>query len=58
MLLLFEGRDTAGKGGMIQRFREHLNPRRARHVALDKPNETEGGQWYFQRYATTPPDRR
>jgi polyphosphate kinase 2 len=51
IVIVFEGRDTAGKGGMIQRFREHLNPRRARHVALDKPNEAERGQWYFQRYA-------
>ncbi|MGZ8735100.1 MAG: polyphosphate kinase 2 [Acidimicrobiia bacterium] len=51
VVIVFEGRDTAGKGGMIQRFREHLNPRRARHVALDKPNDTERGQWYFQRYA-------
>ena len=51
VVIVFEGRDTAGKGGMIQRFREHLNPRRARHVALDKPSETEQGQWYFQRYA-------
>ena len=50
MLLLFEGRDTAGKGGTIQRMREHMNPRFARHVALPVPNETEGGQWYFQRY--------
>jgi polyphosphate kinase 2 len=51
VVIVFEGRDTAGKGGTIQRFREHLNPRRARHVALDKPNDTERGQWYFQRYA-------
>jgi polyphosphate kinase 2 (PPK2 family) len=45
VLLLFEGRDTAGKGGTIQRMREHMNPRYARHVALPAPNETEGGQW-------------
>jgi polyphosphate kinase 2 len=50
VLLLFEGRDTAGKGGTIQRMREHMNPRFARHVALPAPNETERGQWYFQRY--------
>jgi polyphosphate kinase len=50
IIALFEGRDAAGKGGTIQRFMEHLNPRGARVVALDKPNETERGQWYFQRY--------
>ena len=50
VLLLFEGRDTAGKGGTIQRMREHMNPRFARHVALPAPNEIEEGQWYFQRY--------
>ncbi len=49
-LLLFEGRDAAGKGGTIKRFTEHLNPRAARVVALTKPTETELGQWYFQRY--------
>lgn len=48
--ILFEGRDAAGKGGAIKRFTEHLNPRQARIVALTKPNETELGQWYFQRY--------
>ncbi len=48
--LVFEGRDAAGKGGAIKRFTEHLNPRFARVVALTKPNETEQGQWYFQRY--------
>lgn len=47
---IFEGRDAAGKGGTIKRFREHLNPRGARVVALSKPTETEAGQWYFQRY--------
>ena len=47
---LFEGRDAAGKGGTIKRFMEHLNPRGARVVALEKPTETERGQWYFQRY--------
>ncbi|MFP5071941.1 polyphosphate kinase 2 [Pseudonocardia nantongensis] len=50
IVILFEGRDAAGKGGTIQRFTEHLNPRGARVVALDKPTETERGQWYFQRY--------
>ena len=48
--ILFEGRDAAGKGGTIKRFREHLNPRGARVVALSKPSESEQGQWYFQRY--------
>jgi polyphosphate kinase len=48
--LLFEGRDAAGKGGTIKRFMEHLNPRGARIVALEKPSERERGQWYFQRY--------
>ena len=46
----FEGRDAAGKGGTIKRFMEHLNPRSAHIVALEKPNETELGQWYYQRY--------
>lgn len=50
VVLLFEGRDAAGKGGTIKRFMEHLNPRGARVVALTKPSETERGQWYFQRY--------
>ncbi|NDV48153.1 MULTISPECIES: polyphosphate kinase 2 [unclassified Salipiger] len=49
-VLLFEGRDAAGKGGTIKRFTEHLNPRHARVVALNKPSEQERGQWYFQRY--------
>ena len=49
-VLLFEGRDAAGKGGTIKRFTEHLNPRTARVVALNKPTETEKGQWFFQRY--------
>jgi polyphosphate kinase 2 len=48
--ILFEGRDAAGKGGTIRRFTEHLNPRAMRIVALPKPTEEEGGQWYFQRY--------
>ncbi len=50
IIILFEGRDAAGKGGTIKRFTEHLNPRGARVVALDKPTENERGQWYFQRY--------
>jgi polyphosphate kinase len=49
-VIVFEGRDAAGKGGTIQRFMEHLNPRSARVVALEKPTETEQTQWYFQRY--------
>ncbi len=49
-VMLFEGRDAAGKGGTIKRFMEHLNPRAARVVALNKPSEKEKGQWYFQRY--------
>lgn len=49
-VLLFEGRDAAGKGGTIKRFTEHLNPRAARVVALNKPTDKERGQWYFQRY--------
>jgi polyphosphate kinase 2 len=57
VLLLFEGRDTAGKGGTIQRMREHMNPRAARHVALSVPNDTESGQWYFQRYVEQLPTR-
>lgn len=50
VVIIFEGRDAAGKGGAIKRFMEHLNPRFARVVALQKPTETESGQWYFQRY--------
>jgi polyphosphate kinase 2 len=50
MVLVFEGRDAAGKGGTIKRFTEHLNPRGAKVVALDKPSEREQTQWYFQRY--------
>lgn len=49
--IIFEGRDAAGKGGTIKRFRENLNPRGARVVALSKPSDVEQGQWYFQRYA-------
>ena len=50
VVALFEGRDAAGKGGTIKRFMEHLNPRAARVVALEKPSDVELGQWYFQRY--------
>lgn len=50
IVVLFEGRDAAGKGGTIKRFMEHLNPRGARVVALEKPSDRERGQWYFQRY--------
>ncbi len=50
IVLLFEGRDAAGKGGTIKRFMEHLNPRAARVVALEKPTDHERGEWYFQRY--------
>ncbi|MDP6555948.1 MAG: polyphosphate kinase 2 [Pirellulaceae bacterium] len=50
LIILFEGRDAAGKGGTIKRFMEHLNPRGARVVALEKPTDGERGQWYFQRY--------
>jgi polyphosphate kinase 2 len=52
LVILFEGRDAAGKDGSIKRFTENLNPRGGRVVALTKPNETERGQWYFQRYVT------
>jgi polyphosphate kinase 2 len=51
-VIVFEGRDAAGKGGTIKRFMEHLNPRSARVVALTKPTSTELGQWYFQRYVS------
>ena len=50
ILMIFEGRDAAGKGGTIKRITEHLNPRGAKVIALEKPNETEKTQWYFQRY--------
>lgn len=50
IVVIFEGRDAAGKGGTIKRFMEHLNPRAARVVALEKPTDYERGQWYFQRY--------
>jgi polyphosphate kinase 2 len=55
IVILFEGRDAAGKGGTIKRFMEHLNPRGARVVALEKPTEREMGQWYLQRYVTQLP---
>ena len=51
IVLLFEGRDAAGKGGTIKRIREHLNPRGARVVALEKPSDRQKTQWYFQRYS-------
>nr|WP_315489263.1 polyphosphate kinase 2 [uncultured Rhodoferax sp.] len=57
VVILFEGRDAAGKGGAIKRFMEHLNPRGARVVALEKPSEMERGQWYFQRYVQHLPTR-
>ena len=57
VVILFEGRDAAGKGGTIKRFMEHLNPRGARVVALEKPSEVEQGQWYFQRYIEHLPTR-
>ncbi len=52
VLMLFEGRDAAGKGGTIKRITEHLNPRGAKVVALEKPSNTERTQWYFQRYVS------
>jgi polyphosphate kinase len=57
VVILFEGRDAAGKGGAIKRFMEHLNPRGARVVALEKPSDVERGQWYFQRYIEHLPTR-
>ena len=51
IVIVFEGRDAAGKGGTINAFRQYLNPRHAKVVALSKPSDTERGQWYFQRYA-------
>src|SRR5688572_10441619 len=50
VLVIFEGRDAAGKGGAIKRVRQYLNPRHARVVALPKPSKRERGQWYYQRY--------
>ncbi len=55
IVIVFEGRDGAGKGGTIARFTQHLNPRQARIVALSKPSDTEKGQWYLQRYAAEMP---
>ena len=55
VVIVFEGRDAAGKGGTIKRFRENLNPRVARVVALSKPSDVEAGQWYFQRYVNQLP---
>lgn len=57
IVLIFEGRDAAGKGGAIKRFMEHLNPRAAKVVALEKPTHHEKGQWYFQRYINHLPTR-
>ena len=57
VVCIFEGRDAAGKGGTIKRFTEHLNPRGARVVALEKPTAEEQGQWYFQRYANELPTK-
>lgn len=56
VVVVFEGRDAAGKGGTIKRFRENLNPRVAKVVALSKPTEVERGQWYFQRYIANLPN--
>ncbi len=55
IVMVFEGRDAAGKGGTIKRFMQHLNPRYAHIAALAKPNESERGQWYFQRYVARLP---
>ncbi len=57
IILLFEGRDAAGKGGTIKRFMEHMNPRSARVVALEKPTDAESGQWFFQRYIKNLPTK-
>ena len=57
VVILFEGRDAAGKGGSIKRFMEHLNPRSAKVVALAKPTDEERGQWYFQRYIAHLPSK-
>jgi polyphosphate kinase 2 len=57
IVVIFEGRDAAGKGGTIQRFTENLNPRGAKVVALAKPSDTERGQWYFQRYIENLPTK-
>lgn len=57
VVIIFEGRDAAGKGGAIRRIVEHMNPREYRKVALPKPNEVERGQWYFQRYINQLPKK-
>jgi polyphosphate kinase 2 len=57
IVVLFEGRDSAGKGGAIGAIREHINPRQARVVALGKPTEREAGEWYFQRYVAHLPSK-
>lgn len=57
LVVIFEGRDTAGKGGAIMRFRRYLDPRRARVLALPPPSERERGEWYFQRYVPHLPTR-
>jgi polyphosphate kinase 2 len=57
VVVIFEGRDAAGKGGSIRRFAQNMNPRSARTVALPKPNDTEKGQWYFQRYTQNLPTK-
>ncbi len=56
LAIIFEGRDSAGKGGTIRRFKEYLNPRSMRVVALAKPSEVEKGQWYFRRYVKELPN--
>src|SRR5215510_2279851 len=55
VVVIFEGRDAAGKGGTIKRITEHVNPRIVRHVALPKPTERERSEWYFQRYVSELP---
>jgi polyphosphate kinase 2 (PPK2 family) len=57
LVVLFEGRDTAGKGGAIDAFSDNINPRQCRVVALGKPSESEAGQWYFQRFIQYLPSR-
>ncbi len=57
IVMVFEGRDSAGKGGTIKRFMQHLNPRKCKVVALGKPTEVEQGQWYFQRYIAQLPTK-
>jgi polyphosphate kinase 2 len=57
IVVIFEGRDAAGKGGTISRITEHMNPRVTKHIALPKPTEREQGQWYFQRYVANLPPR-